>query len=79
MSKQNYEALDGIVNPKAIKVLKHRINRLTPGQQELINIDPELFGFFVRSLSLKRMKGDFMLILPYFSLLFFFSFNIIVL
>lgn len=71
LSKQNYEALDGIVSPKAIKVLKHRVDRLTPSQQELLNINPQVFGFLTRSLSSKRIEGDFMLIQPYFSLLFF--------
>ncbi|KAK1131009.1 hypothetical protein K0M31_017312 [Melipona bicolor] len=58
LSKQNYEALDGIVSPKAITVLRHRVNRLTPSQLELLNINPDFLGFFTRSLSAKRMKDS---------------------
>ncbi|KAF3430479.1 hypothetical protein E2986_05984 [Frieseomelitta varia] len=58
LSKQNYEALDGIVSPKAIKVLKHRVNHLTPSQQELLSINLDFFGFFTRSLTSKRIKGS---------------------
>ncbi|XP_034171573.1 m-AAA protease-interacting protein 1, mitochondrial isoform X1 [Osmia lignaria lignaria] len=41
LAAQNYEALNEFVDKRAIKVLKHRVDQLTPEQRRLIAIQPE--------------------------------------
>lgn len=59
---QDYEALNGIVKEKAIKILRHRVDHLTPSQRELLVINYESFVLLPHFLKLRRNKGKLMLL-----------------
>lgn len=61
LNTQDYEALNGMVKEKAIKILRHRVDRLTPKQRELLIVDEESFIFIPYFIKLKRNKGKLML------------------
>lgn len=61
LNTQDYEALNGMVKEKAIKILRHKVDRLTPKQRELLIVDEESFIFIPYFIKLKRNKGKLML------------------
>lgn len=61
LNTQDYEALNGMVKEKAIKILRHRVDHLTPKQRELLIVDEESFIFIPYFIKLKRNKGKLML------------------
>ncbi|XP_060817705.1 uncharacterized protein LOC132908087 [Bombus pascuorum] len=58
LSMQDYEALNGMVKEKAIKILRHRVDRLTPRQRELLIFDKKSCSFFPHFIKLKRKIGS---------------------
>ncbi|XP_012173584.1 uncharacterized protein LOC100645158 [Bombus terrestris] len=58
LNTQDYEALNGMVKEKAIKILRHKVDRLTPKQRELLIVDEESFIFIPYFIKLKRNKDS---------------------
>ncbi|XP_071862565.1 uncharacterized protein [Bombus fervidus] len=58
LSMQDYEALNGMVKEKAIKILRHRVDRLTPRQRELLTFDVQSLTFLPYFIKLKRKIGS---------------------
>lgn len=58
LNMQDYEALNGMVKEKAIKVLRHRIDRLTPRQRELLIVEDESLMCFPYFIKLRRNKDS---------------------
>lgn len=62
LNMQDYEALNGMVKEKAIKILRHRVDRLTPRQRELLIVDNESLVFLPYFIKLRRNTGKLMLL-----------------
>ncbi|XP_003490622.1 uncharacterized protein LOC100747853 [Bombus impatiens] len=58
LNMRDYEALNGMVKEKAIKILRHRVDRLTPRQRELLLIDDESLVFLPYFIKLRRNKDN---------------------
>lgn len=62
LNMQDYEALNGIVKEKAIKILRHRVDRLTPKQRKLLIVNNESLVFLPHFIKLRRNKGKLILL-----------------
>ncbi|XP_076760532.1 m-AAA protease-interacting protein 1, mitochondrial [Xylocopa sonorina] len=56
LASQNYDALDGMVKERTLKILKHRVDHLTPNQRRMIAIEPELMFVLPKFMTIKRRK-----------------------
>lgn len=59
LAAQNYEALNEFVDKRAIKVLKHRVDQLTPEQREFLIIKPENFIVGISKMQVIKTTGNF--------------------
>lgn len=58
LATQNYDTLDGIVKERSIKILRHRVDRLTDSQRQLIGVDPSKLLSIPGLMAIRRTKGN---------------------
>ncbi|XP_017879282.1 m-AAA protease-interacting protein 1, mitochondrial [Ceratina calcarata] len=58
LATQNYDMLDGIVKERSIKILRHRVDRLTQTQRELISVDLNRLLSIPGFMTIRKTKGD---------------------